>query len=133
MTAYVQDKVIDALKASKGMRGPAKRRLAALCATDEQFLLDLVAPHLSAILDHAVQHYARAELTKLAKPSAKPTRAKGSQEPSGKAMLQRFVNQDTPVFGLDDPNQGTGKRPAASAQHRAAIGKIAKRVEKTPE
>lgn len=133
MTAYVQDKVIDALKAAKGLRAPAKRRLAALCATDQHFLLDLVAPHLSAILDHAVQHYAQAELTKMAKPSAKPVRGKGDKEPTGKAMLQRFVGQDTPIFGLDDPSQGTGKRPPASAQHRAAIDKIAKRVEKAAE
>ncbi len=130
MTEYVQEKVIEALKSTKGMRGPAKRKLAALCATDSRFLLDLVAPHLSGILDHAVQHYSRAELTKMAKPSPKPKAASAGLETLGEALLRRFAGQNTPVFGMDDPNQGTGKRPVASAQHRAAIAQIATRVEK---
>jgi hypothetical protein len=127
---YVQEQVIEALKAAKGLRAPAKRKLASLCANDQRFLLDLVGPHLSAILDHAIHHYAHAELDKMAKPTSKPVQIKTSKGTLGEALLRRFAGQNTPVFGMDDPNQGTGKRPAASAQHRAAIDKIAKRVEK---
>lgn len=130
MTAYVQDKVIEALKSAKGVRASAKRRLAALCATDSQFLLDLVAPHLSGILDHALQHYSNAELNSMAKPKTVPAAGKApGKDTLGEALLRRFAGQNTPVFGMDDPNQGTGKRPAASARHRAAIDQIARRID----
>ncbi len=129
MTAYVQDKVIDALKAAKGVRAVAKRRLAALCATDQQLLLDMVAPHLSGIIDHAIQHYSNAELNSMARPNVKSAPKKAAQDTMGEELLRRFAGQNTPVFGMDDPNQGTGKRPAASAQHHAAIDLIARRVD----
>lgn len=136
MTAYVQDKVIDALKAAKGVRAAAKRRLAAQCATDQQLLLDMVAPHLSGIIDHALQHYSNAQLASMApartaaaaiRPA--PAAPAGQNNTMGEDLLRRFAGQNTPVFGMDDPNQGTGKRPAASARHRAAIDQIAKRID----
>ena len=129
MTEYVQEKVIEALKKAKGMRGTAKRMLAGLCATDERFLREVVSNHLGAILDHAIQHYAR---TTLAQMSQKPVAAAPPKaESMGKEMLKRFAGQNTPQFGLDDPSQGTGKRPAASKRHKDAINLIAKRVETT--
>lgn len=131
MTAYVQDKVIEALKAAKGVRGTAKRRLASLCVSDQQFLLELVTPHLNALIDHAIAHYSSAELAKMGTGKIRTTSGKADKVSMGEAMLRGFARQNTPVFGLDDPSQGTGKRPPASARHRAAIDKIAKRVEKS--
>ena len=133
MTAYVQDKVIEALKSAKGVRAAAKRRLAAQCATDQQLLLDMVAPHLSGIIDHALQHYSNAQLATMAPAKVAaamaPRPASAPQASLGEDLLRRFAGQNTPVFGMDDPNQGTGKRPAASARHRAAIDQIAKRID----
>ena len=130
MTEYVQEKVIDALKKAKGMRGTAKRMLAGLCATDEKFLREVVSHHLGAILDHAIQHYARTTLAQMGtKPAANAAPKQG--ETMGKEMLVRFAGQNTPKFGIDDPSQGTGKRPAASKRHIDAISQIAKRVDTT--
>lgn len=130
MTRYVQDKIIEALKSAKGVRATARRRLAALCVSDQQFLLELVAPHLNALIDHAVGHYSSAELAKMSVGTGKTAGGKSDSVSMGEAMLRGFARQNTPVFGLDDPSQGTGKRPSASARHRAAIDKIAKRVDK---
>lgn len=126
MSAYVQEHIIAAVKAAKGSRAVAERKLVGLCATDSKFLLELVAPSLPSILRLAIDHHTRAALTKMRTPSPVP---RGSGKDSiGKDMLKSFAGQDTPVFGFDDPNQGA-KRPAASARHRAAIAQIARRVD----
>ncbi len=125
MTSYVQEKVIEAVKKAKGTHATAKRALATLAARDERFLRELFGPHIDAILDHAIRHYTHSALADMKTAPATPREG----EPLGKEMLKMFAGQRTPVFGLDDPSQGTGKRPAASARHRDAINKIAKRVD----
>lgn len=124
MTSYVQEKVIEAVKKAKGTHSTAKRALANLAANDERFLRELFGPHIDAILDHAIKHYTHAALADM-----KPASKSDANEFSGKDMLKLFAGQNTPVFGMDDPSQGTGRRPAASARHKDAISKIAKRVD----
>lgn len=130
MSEYVQEKVVEALKKNKGIRSSAKRDLARLCGTDEQFLRDLVGHHLGAIIDHAMAHYAHTALNTMNTSKSKMVAGGASTVPMGKEMLSRFASQNTPIFGMDDPSQGTGKRPQASANHRDAIAKIAKIVKK---
>ncbi len=131
MSDYVQQKVIDALTKNKGVRSSAKRDLARLCGTDETFLRELVGHHLGAIIDHAMAHYAHTTLENMNNSKSKmAANSGGSAIPMGKEMLSRFVSQNTPIFGMDDPSMGTGKRPQASAKHRDAIAKIAKIVDK---
>jgi len=131
MSDYVQSKVVDALKKNKGVRSSAKRDLARLCGTDEMFLRELVGHHLGAIIDHAMAHYAHTALGNMNSSKSKvAANAGNSGIPLGKEMLSRFASQNTPVFGMDDPSQGTGKRPQASSKHRDAIAQIAKIVDK---
>ena len=124
MSSYVQEKVIEAVKKSKGTHSAAKRALANLAARDERFLRELFGPHIAAILEHAIKHYTHSALMDM-----KPANAAEAKEPLGKDMLKLFAGQNTPVFGIDDPSQGTGRRPAASPRHKEAISKIAKRVD----
>lgn len=130
MSDYVQEKVVEALKKNKGVRSSAKRDLARLCGTDETFLRELVGHHLGAIIDHAMAHYAHSALNNMNTSKVKLAVNAGSTVAMGKEMLSRFASQNTPVFGMDDPSMGTGKRPQASAAHRDAIAKIAKIVDK---
>lgn len=119
---YSQSRIEDALEQSGGDLGKAQRMVLSWIENDQTLLAGLVAPHIKAIIAHAVSHAAKPRPASKIDVSAEP--------PSdfGRELLEGLAGAaGAPRFGEAEVSQGfRDPQPlAASQKHIDAIHALA--------
>jgi len=117
---YAERRIREALKASGGNDSKARQQIIAWALDDSKLLHELVAPHITGIVAHAV---GRVQTMKEKPAAVDPAKVKkaaaGKDEGFGMEILKAIALGNPAQFGLE-----TGvstKRQAASQRHIDAI------------
>ncbi len=118
---YSEQKIRDALKASKGNVTVARQNIIAQAFEDTKLMHELVAPHITGIAAHAINHVQMIKPKPIPKeppaPEKLPENAKS--DPFGMEILKAIALGKPAQFGLEE---GVSmKRQAASQRHVDAI------------
>lgn len=130
---YLENRIAEALKKSRGNQTRARQNLASMAIEDDQLLLALTKPHLNAIVAHAVSHYADAiKKKKNSEDDAPPVpeTPKGA-EGFGIDLLKALGGQNVPKFGKEEAAPPVGKKQA-SKQHVSALKLLASKSKTKP-
>lgn len=116
---YAESKIRDALKSAKGNVTKARQQLIAQAMEDTKLMHELVAPHMTGIVAHAVNRVMtmKEKAVPPAPEAAPPT--KGKTDPFGVEILKAIALGNTAQFGQDSGI--SVKRQAASQRHIDAI------------
>ncbi|MCI5061152.1 MAG: hypothetical protein MRY79_08805 [Alphaproteobacteria bacterium] len=120
---YVETKIKEALKLTKGNATQARQQLIAWAMEDVKLLQGLVKPHMTGIVAHAFSRTMRGENEPehIAVPA---DLAKNDKDGSfGMDILKTIANGDTAQFGMENAGRPVGKR-GASDQHIDAIRRM---------
>lgn len=117
---YAESRIRDALKASDGNAAKARQILLSWALEDNRLLHELVAPHISGIVAHAVNRV----MTMKEKPAPAPVVApekseKTSKDPFGMEILKAIALGNPAQFGQE--NGVPLKKQQASQRHIDAI------------
>ena len=118
---YSEGKIREALKLSGGNATRARQQVIAWAFDDPKLLHELMAPHMTGIVAHAINHV-MAQGDK--KPSKKvpdvATAAPAGKDPFGMEILKAIALGNPAQFGHENGN-ATGSKQAASQRHVDAI------------
>ncbi len=119
---YAESRIRDALNASDGNAAKARQILLSWAIEDNRLLHELVAPHISGIVAHAVNRV----MTMKKKPAPAPTPVaapeksdKASKDPFGMEILKAIALGNPAQFGQE--NGVPLKKQQASQRHIDAI------------
>lgn len=118
---YAEKRIRDALKASGGNATSARQQVIAWAFDDAKLLHELVAPHITGIAAHAVNHVlnTKEKPRPAAPPPPKPLAKDAKQDPFGMEILKAIALGNPAQFGLES---GVSiKKQAASQRHIDAI------------
>lgn len=118
---YAEKRIRDALKASGGNATVARQQIIAQALDDTKLLHELVAPHITGIVAHAVNHvlHAKEKAVPAAPASPKPLPKDAKNDPFGMEILKAIALGNPAQFGLES---GVSiKKQAASQRHIDAI------------
>ena len=119
---YVEKRISEALKLSKGNATKARQTIIKWCQDDLKLLHGLTKAHLNGIVAYNVERVASGRNDKSKKkPAAKPPVT--GKEKFGMEILKAVVNSGS-IFGLE-ATQAPRKKGQASQQHIDAIKKLA--------
>lgn len=128
-STYVETRIKDALKASKGNKARASQQLIAWAMQDIKLLQGLTRAHLGGIVAYNVDRVAsgRAEVTR-SKPAPKPKTAAPITKPAtgdgfGKELLKAVASENAAVFGLETYSSPSGTTQT-SQRHIDAMSQI---------
>ncbi len=120
---YAEQKIREALSASGGSDSRARQKIIAEAMEDPRLLQELVAPHLTGIVAHAINRV----MTMKEKPAAPPVppapkRAdpNAKSDPFGVEILKAIALGNPAQFGLEN-NAPPARKQAASQRHIDAI------------
>ncbi|MFA5592439.1 MAG: hypothetical protein WC989_03910 [Micavibrio sp.] len=119
---YAESRIRDALKASGGNTTIARQELIAWALEDNRLLHELVAPHLTGITAHAINHVLMTKDRKPQPAAPVPPKASAKGEKGdqfGMEILKAIAMGNPAQFGLEG---GVAiKKQAASQRHVDAI------------
>ena len=124
---YSTAKINEALKTAKGNPQVAHKLIIAQAMQDTKLLTELVKPHMTGIVAHAVNRIARGA----EKPEAltkQPANAKVKKENFGLDLLKTIADGDSAQFGQESYARPVGKK-AASQNHIDAIQQMIKKTQ----
>ncbi len=128
---YSEKKIREALKASGGNTTKARQQLIAWAFEDTKLLHELVAPHITGIAAHAVNHVLMTKPKPVPAAPAAPEKlaADAKSDPFGMEILKAIALGNPAQFGLE--NGVSMKRQAASQRHVDAIRAMVSKEKKT--
>ena len=116
---YSESKIREALKLSGGNATRARQQLIAWAFEDTKLLHELMAPHMTGIVAHAINHV-MAQGEKKPKLVPVPEESKISEDakndPFGLEILKAIALGNPAQFGLENAN-ATSRKQAASQRH----------------
>jgi hypothetical protein len=123
--AYVENRINEALKQSKGNETRARQIVIKWCEEDSKLLQGLTRAHLNGIVAYNIERVAsgRSAKSKTTKAPAKPAAKSKDKEKFGMEILKAVVSSST-MFGLES-GAAPRKKGQASQQHIDAIKKLA--------
>lgn len=117
---YSESKIREALKLSGGNATRARQQIIAWAFDDTKLLHELMAPHMTGIVAHAINHVmATKERVVAPVPQAPKVAADATNDPFGMEILKAIALGNPAQFGLE--NNAPAKRQAASQRHVDAI------------
>lgn len=118
---YAERRIRDALKSSGGNAARARQQIIAWALEDSKLMQELVAPHLTGIIAHAVNRVmTMKEKNVPATPEpAKPVKGGVQGDPFGMEILKAIALGNPAQFGLE--SGVTTRKQAASQRHIDAI------------
>ncbi len=127
---YIERKIAEALKFSRGNTSKARQQVIAWALEDHKLLQALTKSHLSGIVAYNIERVASgraAAARKMQKPQAKPAKAAAQKkEPDfGVELLKAVASSSSEVFGLENGSSGIGRPGHVSQNHINAIHMIA--------
>lgn len=128
---YVERKVTEALKISRGNATLARKQILAWTYEDTKLLAELTKPHMTGIISHAIGHVvskAEREGDANAEQPAIITE-QDVDEKFGLEILKAIAGGATPRFGTENNAPRVGKQKA-SQSHVDAINRIASKKKK---
>jgi len=130
---YLENRIAEALRKSKGSQTKARQLLASMAIEDDQLLLALTKPHLNAIVAHAVGHYASVVKNKKKSDDDVPPIPKNAKGDAGFGLdlLKALGGQNVPKFGREDTAPPI-KKKKASEQHVNALKLMASKSKTKP-
>lgn len=120
---YSESKIREALKLSGGNATRARQQIIAWAFDDTKLLHELMAPHMTGIVAHAINHVmATKEKPQPAAPDPVEMAAAtgGKNDPFGLEILKAIALGNPAQFGLENAN-ATGRKHVASQRHVDAI------------
>lgn len=126
MASYLELKIEEALKKSRGNQTKARSLVSEMVEEDERLLRALAKPHLTAIIAHAVNRGAIATKKPKKQTDELPQIPKGSKAQAGFGLdlLKALGGQNVPKFGVENQAPPVAKK-AASKQHVDALKMMA--------
>lgn len=118
---YSEKKIREALKASKGNAAVARQNIIAQAFDDTKLLHELVAPHITGIVAHAINHVQmiKPKIVPQAPSAPEKLPENAKSDPFGMEILKAIALGKPAQFGLEE---GVSiKRQAASQRHIDAI------------
>ncbi len=119
---YSESKIREALKLSGGNATKARQQVIAWAFDDTKLLHELMAPHMTGIVAHAINHVMatkdKPKAVLVPEPSKIPAGSKN--DPFGLEILKAIALGNPAQFGLESGN-ATGKNQPASQRHVDAI------------
>ena len=124
---YVERKVMEALKISRGNTTVARKQILAWTYEDTKLLAELTKPHMAGIIGHAIGHVVnkKEKEEEQQKPEQKAISEQDINEEFGLEILKAIAGGGTPKFGIEN-NSARPKKQAASKNHVDAINQIAR-------
>lgn len=119
---YSESKIREALKLSNGNPTRARQQIIAWAFDDNKLLHELMAPHMTGIVAHAINHVMAAKEKPQQAPMPEPVEvsAGGKNDPFGLEILKAIALGNPAQFGLENAN-ATGRKHVASQRHVDAI------------
>lgn len=118
---YSESKIREALRLSGGNATRARQQIIAWAFDDTKLLHELMAPHMTGIVAHAINHVMAAkEKPRPAVIEPAQVVADIKQDPFGLEILKAIALGNPAQFGLENAN-ATGRKQAASQRHVDAI------------
>jgi len=115
---YAERRIREAIKASNGNAAKARQQIIAWAADDAKLMHELVAPHITGIVAHAVERVATMKEKPMPKvPEKVPA---GTKDGFGMEILKAIALGNPAQFGLESGSAPT-KKQAASQRHVDAI------------
>jgi len=124
-TNYAEDKIKEALKASRGNPAQAQKALIEWALQDQELLIALVRPHMKGITAHAVDRVARGKKAPEAVSSSSSKSSTKLKDSIGMDILKTIAGGETAQFGQENYGRPLGKK-GASQRHIDAIHQIIK-------
>ncbi len=116
---YAESKIREHLKATGGNATKARQKIIAAALEDTKLLHELVAPHMTGIVAHAVNRVMTMK-EKVVPPTPEPAQpAKGKTDPFGLEILKAIALGNSAQFGME--SGASVKKQAASQRHIDAI------------
>lgn len=116
---YAENRIRDVLKSTKGNAAAARQKIIAMALDDTKLLHELVAPHMTGIVAHAVNRVAMMKEKPIPKEPEKVAIDPASQDRFGMEILKAIALGKPAQFGLESGT--TTKKQAASQRHIDAI------------
>ena len=123
---YVEGRIKEALKQSKGNPTKARQKVIAWTVEDPKLLLALARPHLTGIVAHAINRVIYRKSEEQQPVPESPEVLDMEPETFGKEILSALQSDNTPRFGLEH-NAPSAKRVKASKSHIEAMRQIARK------
>lgn len=120
---YAESKIREALKASGGNVTRARQQVTAWAFEDSKLLHELVAPHITGIVAHAVNRVMNTkEKPVAATPVVEPDKANAPKgDAFGMEILKAIALGNPAQFGLESGSGVSVKKQQASQRHIDAI------------
>ena len=127
---YAERRIREALKASNGNEGKARQQIIAWALDDSKLLHELVAPHITGIVAHAVGRVKTMKDKPVKIEPAKGKKTPGEKEDAfGLEILKAIALGNPAQFGLES---GVAiKKQAASQRHIDAIRAMVSKKDKS--
>ncbi|MEM6780733.1 MAG: hypothetical protein AAF569_02600 [Pseudomonadota bacterium] len=122
---YVERKVMEALKITRGNPTKARQQLIAWTYEDNKLLYELTKPHMTGIAGHAIGHVVNKENNKDEhKPNLQTVSEQDLNGDFGLEILKAIAGGGSPQFGVENNAPRVGKKQA-SKSHIDAINQMA--------
>lgn len=132
---YVERKIVEAIKLSKGNTARARQQVIAWALEDHELLQYLTKSHLSGIVAYNIERVmsgraAAARIAEKTKPAAGKASAPKKEADFGVELLKAVASSSSEIFGFEH-SPPLGRRGQASQSHVNAIRAIATKQKKS--
>lgn len=117
---YAERRIREALKSSGGNATRTRQQIIAAALEDQKLLQELVAPHLTGIVAHAVNRVMTMKERPVAPAAPEPVKAT-QNDPFGMEILKAIALGNPAQFGQESGSGVSIKKQAASQRHIDAI------------
>jgi hypothetical protein len=123
---YVERKVMEALKITRGNPTKARQQLIAWTYEDNKLLYELTKPHMTGIVGHAIAHVVNKQNNEddEAKPDLQTVSEQDLNGDFGLEILKAIAGGGSPKFGVEN-NAPRVPKKQASKSHIDAINMMA--------
>lgn len=121
---YVERKVTEALKITRGNPTKARQQIIAWTYEDNKLLYELTKPHMTGIVGHAIGHVANKQKHEKDQPDLQGVSEQDLEGDFGLEILKAIAGGGSPQFGVESNAARVGKKQA-SKSHIDAINKMA--------
>ena len=128
---YSEAKIREALKQSAGNATKARQQVIAWAFDDTKLMHELMAPHMTGIVAHAINHVMSMKEKPARPPVPQPVDTTGAgNDPFGMEILKAIALGNPAQFGLESGN-ATSKKQEASQRHVDAIKQMVAKGKKS--
>lgn len=122
---YVERKVMEALKITRGNPTKARQQIIAWTYEDNKLLYELTKPHMTGIVGHAIGHVVNKKNSEAedSKPDLKTVSEQDLNGDFGLEILKAIAAGGSPQFGVES-NAPRVKKKQASQSHIDAINAL---------